>query len=523
MSAQQLNESGNALFDAGDFARAAEFYRQSIAVDPRFAEAHNNLGQALRRQGRLAEAQVVLEQAVVLDPALAIAHYNLGGVLQEAGDADGAAAQYGKALDIYPEFEKARLDAVRLLIRRDNVDGARSVLLQGLQLDPAAANFHFFLGNLEADAGNLDAASACYGQALAAQPDHAEAELGLARVLMRQGKWQQARELFARACKRPNAHEACLSYATCCLILGDFRNGWAFLERRLKSPLPDMQFIRKHISRMSGKPFWNGEPLAGKRLLVWNEQGFGDTLMMLRYLPLLHDKGAGRVLSFCEAPMKRLIGAMPGVDEIISTTQIPDVAKFDCHCSIMSLPYLFGTDEQSIPRNVPYLIASEERREFWRERMRGLKGLRVGLTWAGRKENKLSQFRTVPFASLDPLLRVPGVAFVSLQKDRSGQARLPANVADWMDECNDLMETAALVSNLDLVISIDTGVAHLAGGLGKPVWLLCYSGSDWRWMLERTDSPWYPGMQIYRQAVLHDWKTVIGRVAAELSRLAVSA
>jgi Tfp pilus assembly protein PilF len=520
MNAGELNESGNACFDAGDFARAQEYYRQSIAADPRFAEAHNNLGQALRRQGMLSAAQAALENAIRLDPALAIAHYNLGGVLQESGQSAGALAQYTKALDIYPEFEKARLDMARLLILQGNPPGARSVLSQGLQLEPAAANFHFYLGNLDADAGDLDTARGSYEQALGSQPDHTEAELGLARVLMRQGQWPLARELFRRACERGGPHEAYLSYAICCLILGDYADGWKFMERRLDSPAPELQFMRKHISRMSRKPFWDGEPLAGRRLLVWNEQGLGDTLMMLRYLPLLHGRGAGRVLSFCEAPMKRLIRAIPGVDEIISTTQIPDVAKFDCHCSIMSLPYLFGTEVQSIPRNVPYLVAADERRAFWRERMRDLQGLRVGLTWAGRRENKLSQFRTIPFALLEPLLRVPGVAFVSLQKDRTGQPPLPAHVADWMDECNDLMETAALVSNLDLVICIDTGVAHLAGGLGKPVWLLCYAGSDWRWMLERTDSPWYPGMRIYRQPAAGEWQEPVARVAADLSRLA---
>jgi tetratricopeptide (TPR) repeat protein len=521
MNAGELNESGNALFDAGDFGRAQEYYAKSIAADPRFAEAHNNLGQALRRQGKLAEARAALEQAVILDPELAIAHYNLGGLLQEAGDVTGAAARYGKALDVYPQFERARLDWARLLIDQGKPEDARTLLLHGVRLDPAAPNFHFYLGNLDADAGNLDAARAGYEQALAVQPEHHEAELGLARALMRQGKWPQARTLFKRACERGGPHEAFLSYAICCLILGDFADGWKFLERRLDSPAPELQFIGKRIAHLSGKPFWNGEPLGGRRLLVWNEQGLGDTLMMLRYLPLLRDKGAGRVLSWCEAPMRRLIGALPGVDEIVGTP-FPEVSTFDCHCSIMSLPFLFGTDETSIPGRVPYLVVLDESREFWRERMRDLQGLRVGLTWAGRKENSLSQFRTVPYPLLEPLLRVSGVDFVSLQKDRTGQGPLPANVADWMDECNDLMDTAALVSNLDLVISIDTGVAHLAGALGKPVWLLCYSGSDWRWMLERTDSPWYPGMTIYRQPRLHDWQAVIGRVVSDLSRLAAA-
>src|ERR1700722_12836061 len=211
MNASELNESGNAFFDAGDFGRAQEHYAKSIAADPRFAEAHNNLGQTLRRQGMLPAARAALEQAIRLDPALAIAHYNLGGVLQESGDAAGAIVQYQMALDIYPEFERARLDAARVLAQQGDAEGSRELLLQGLQRDPAAANFHFFIGNLDADAGNLDAAKAAYQGALAEQPGHAEAELGLARVLMRQGQWPQARDLFKRACERGGPHEAYLS------------------------------------------------------------------------------------------------------------------------------------------------------------------------------------------------------------------------------------------------------------------------------------------------------------------------
>jgi Glycosyltransferase family 9 (heptosyltransferase) len=337
------------------------------------------------------------------------------------------------------------------------------------------------------------------------------------------GEWDRARTVFQAACAKPDPLEARIAQSFFLLASGDFANGFADMEQRLESRSPILQFVPDQIAKMSGKPLWRAEALAGHTLLVWTEQGIGDNVMMCRYLPLLRARGAGRVLVYCEPQMAGLLQPLPGVDALILKPAIPEATAFDLHCSIMSLPHLFATREDTIPASVPYLAVPAQKKKLWGERTANLGGLRVGLAWAGTRRHKMDYVRSIAFGLLQPILEVPGMRFFSLQQGDAALEAGRANMTDWMADCADLTDTAALIDSLDLVISVDTAIAHLAGALGKRVWMLNRFATDWRWMLGRSDSPWYPTLRIYRQPALGDWESPIRAVAADLAALAAPA
>lgn len=265
-------------------------------------------------------------------------------------------------------------------------------------------------------------------------------------------------------------------------------------------------------------PRWRGEPLHGRSLLIWTEQGLGDSLMTMRYLPRLKQLGTARLAVCCEEPLVRIMRAMLEVDQVFADTGVIGTEpRFDLQCPMMSLPLRMATRIETIPREVPYVRVTPELQQRWSARVAALPGLRVGLVWAGGRKTTADPLRSVALAAFAPVLATPGCTFVSLQKgDAAAQLQPDARgIRDFMDLCGDLMDTAALVANLDLVISVDTSIAHLAGALGKPVWLLNRMGSEWRWLLDRDDSPWYPTMTIFRQE-RRDWDAVMRRGAAAL-------
>jgi hypothetical protein len=252
------------------------------------------------------------------------------------------------------------------------------------------------------------------------------------------------------------------------------------------------------------------------------EEGLGDCLMTMRYLPKLAEKGAGKVLVLADPALARLVQTLPTVGEITSRVDRLSPDSFDLHCPMMSLPYAFGTRADTIPNAVPYLSVPHDMREAWSGRLSGTKRPRVGLVWSGNRNYGRDALRSLSLRQLEPLMGVSGTGFVSLQK---GEAAKELQRSDWpildrMNECADFLDTAALIANLDLVISVDTSVAHLAGALGKPVWLLNRFESEWRWQLDREDSPWYPTMRIFGQPAFGDWNSVLQKIARELNRVA---
>ncbi|MBN8891573.1 MAG: tetratricopeptide repeat protein [Rhodospirillales bacterium] len=363
-------------------------------------------------------------------------------------------------------------------------------------------------------------AEASFRAVLRQAPRSVVARGNLAALLLRRGRPEQALAAFdtalALAPGSLDAERVRADRATARLLLGDFAGGWADFEARWRLP------GYREAAAAIAPPRWTGaEPLAGRRLLLWAEQGYGDTLQFVRYAPLAAARGATVLLRVPPA-LTRLLAGMPGVAEVHDMRAEPPPA--DLSCPLLSLPLAFGTTPDSIPAQVPYLAADPARVAAWRGRLAGLPGRRVGLVWAGGLHpdepdaQLMDRRRSMPLSALAPLAGVEGVRFVSLQVGpASGQAPPPGLVLhDWTDELHDFADTAALVAALDLVIGVDTAVVHLAGALGRPVWLLNRFDTCWRWLLHRDDSPWYPTLRQFRQAAPGDWAGVAARVAAAL-------
>ena len=469
----------------GEIGAAADLIGQALRIQPSNPGLLNDLGNALADLGRLEEAERSYIDALALDPGYAPAHYNLGTALQALGRLEEAERSYRQASLLKPDYCEA----------------------------------HNNLGNLLKDSGRLDEAESSYRSALALSPGFADAHNNLGIVLQMLGKRDEAERSYRRALElAPADPRIGMNHAILALLRGDYERGLQHYESRfLGANAKTVAGFRQMLGRLDGIQWWRGEE--GGCLLIWTEQGFGDSIMMLRYLPQLKQRGAARVAVYCEPELVRVIRALPGVDEVISKEQALAPGEFDCHCPAMSLPLRFGTRLETIPRDVPYLHVPAESSRSWADRLAQVQRPRVGLVWAGGGIFADDRRRSIGPEQFARLLRVAGVSFVNLQKGaaRSQLNRIGPGIVDWMDDCADFLDTAALVTNLDLVISVDTAVAHLAGALGKPVWLLNRFESEWRWLLDRDDSPWYPTMRIFRQTRRGDWDEVIERVAAALA------
>lgn len=307
--------------------------------------------------------------------------------------------------------------------------------------------------------------------------------------------------------------EAHNSLGLALLLQGEFLPGWDEYEWRWK--MKDFPSPQRNLDQVQ----WTGQPLEGRTLLLHAEQGIGDTLQFIRYLPLIRRLGASIIVE-CPSELQRLIRPIASGHRVGVTGQ--PLPPFELHCPLMSLPRVFGTMLDSIPREIPYLRADADDIQTWKDRLgEDLPSLKVGLAWAGSPNHAEDRYRSIALDRLGPLGQVPGIRFVSLQKGHAATQtnKLPhgMQLIDISEEINDFADTAALIANLDLVIAVDTAVAHLAGAMGAPVWVLLPFAPDWRWMLDREDSPWYPTMRLFRQPLRGDWDSVIARVVRALS------
>jgi len=459
--------------------REAELgYRKILSMAPNHADSLHLLGLVAHQTGHRSEAEALIRKAIALKSNCADYHSNLGNVLQVQGRLEEAAACYRKALAFQPTHSAARNNLGGALLALGRTEEAIGCYGKVLAAAPHHAGALHNLGTALYAAGRLDDSIACYEQALAIAPDHAKTHLDLAHALLKKG---------------------------------DFARGWREYEWRRQIPLP------KEHQRNFTQPRWQGEPLKGRRILIYTEQGLGDCIQLLRYLPLLRATGARIVLEVPGA-LARLAGQIEGIDELaIFGRPLPE---FDFQCPLMSLARIFAADLNTIPATTPYLSVPEPVRQQAAAFAWPPTGLRVGLAWAGNGTHHNNRFRSMPFSALAPLFAVEDAHFFSLQADQPARERLPeAPVTDLLPQIRDMADTAALIEQLDLVIAVDTSVAHLAGALGKPVWILLPDNADWRWMVEREDSPWYPTARLFRQNRLGDWPTLITRVAASLASL----
>jgi tetratricopeptide (TPR) repeat protein len=528
---------GNVLNDQKKFEDAVVAYRQALTADPDDATVHCNLGGAFRGQGLFEAAIVHCRRAIELAPDSSLARRALGVALFEAGRHEEAAQVYRQASALDPGNAEILNDLGTCLGELRQFDEAIAVCELALALDPDYAPAHTGLGNIWDAKNDLDAAIAAHRRAVAVDPDYAIGHSNLAVVLRKTGRIEEA--FAASQCAvtlDPEQPQARFNHAHYLLLNGDLKNGFAEhrWERKCKN-------VARYFPTFS-EPEWQGEAFGGRTLLLFAEYGIGDVLQFVRYVPMAAALGGSIVLEI-QPELVPLLRTMSGVTVVPRGAPRP---PFDLQLPLMDLPCVFGTTLATVPAAVPYLHPDPAKFVRWCRALNdealedkavfedkalggapagGTTSLKVGLVWAGNPRHKSDHYRSLSAEAVLPRLVMPGVQLYSLQKeprpaDMPVLAELAADIIDLGPKLDDFAETAAAVAALDLVIAVDTSVAHLAGALGRPVWLLTPYALDWRWLRDREDSPWYPTMRLFRQHKPQAWDGVLARVSAELARIA---
>jgi tetratricopeptide (TPR) repeat protein len=549
-----LNLLGAVRCQMGDSGRGVALLRRAVEIAPRHHLAWLNLGLALRQQGQHEAAVACFDRVIALRPDAAAAYNGRGAALGEMSRHAQAVADFERAVALAPGYAAAYNNLGNSLRCLDRVDAAIDAYRRCIELDPADAVAFNHLGISLAIRGQPDEALRCYEQATALEPSFALAHANRGAALMQLGRHSEALESYDRALsldpasseayanrgaalmglERPEDALDSLRAAICAeqsgsastkllsdarwnqalaqLSLGRLAQGWVNYEARWSATFAS---ARRHSQR----PGWLGEePVEGLRLLLWSEQGFGDAIQFSRYATLLAQRGA-QVWVEVRPALKPLIGTVPGVSGVIGEGEAPP--EFDRQCPLMSLPLAFGTTLETIPGGVPYVTADPQRVAAWRQRWEQMERRpTVGVVCSGSGGHKRDASRSIGLERLQPLLGMAECVLLQPQVRAQDEAVLSEGmVLDVRSELTDFGQTAALIETLDLVITVDTAVAHLAGALGKPVWILLSFGPDWRWMLERSDSPWYPTARLYRQPRPGDWAPVVDAVARDLQQL----
>jgi tetratricopeptide (TPR) repeat protein len=478
-SAEGLANHGLVLHELGRYADAVKSYDQALALKPDSPAIHNGRGNALTRLGCHQAALESFDRALAIQPDYLLASYNRGTCLFDIGKAEEALADFDRALAIDPHH-------VQTLGNR---------------------------GNALFKLNRIEEALRAYDAALAITPHQRQLLHNRAHALRALGRPAEALTTIAQAITIDGRDpELLFERGLIELTLGAFRTGWNSYEWRWQTR--EFAGQRRHFSQ----PLWLGAaPLEGKTILLHAEQGFGDTIQFIRYLRPVAGLGA-RVILELQGELKGLLSGLPGAHTVIARGErLPD---FDLHCPLASLPLAFKTDVDTVPATVPYIAAPEDRVALWRQQL-SLSGISVGLAWAGRPTHANDRNRSIALEQLMPLLTVPSIGFVSLQRDlRPGDADLlRRHPGISCPDIQDFVDAAAIISSLDLIVSADTAVAHLAGALGKQVFILLPYAADFRWMLERQDSPWYPTARLFRQTRFGDWDDVAARVRHALEHV----
>jgi tetratricopeptide (TPR) repeat protein len=511
--AAALKERGHILRDRKQPADALRCYEQALAIAPDDAVTHANRGLVLRDLKRFDEAFAAYDRALSLKPDYVEVVVARGNVFYEMQSYDQALKEYERALDIRPDFAFGFNNRGNALNAMGRHEEALASFENALKLKPDYTEAHNNRGNALLDLNRPMEALADYESAMEHKP-LAFALVNRGSALRYLDRVDEALESFDRAIAlEPELAEAHWNKALLCLSLGDFKQGWPGYEWRWRGAT-DLK------PRDFTQPQWRGEDLAGKTILLHAEQGFGDSIQFVRYLPMVAGKGAKIILELPDS----LVPLIEKTDGVIGMFRRGEMLpEFDVHCPLMSLALAFDTTLETIPARVPYLRAPPDRAEQWRARFSHMGRPRVGLVWSGKPSHKNDHNRSIPLSSLEALTAVAGAKFVSLQReyresDLQVLDRLPILRIDGA--LTDFAETAAAIDELDLVIAVDTAVAHLAGAMGKPLWLLLSHIQDWRWLCRRTDSPWYPSARLFRQPQIGEWDSVIARVASELAEFA---
>lgn len=508
--AQAQLARANALWLGGEREAAVDNLRRVVALDPAHAGARCNLGNALLDLGEIDAAVEALGAAVTLLPRHASAHYNLGNALLAAGRGAEAEACFRQALALDPAHAGAWNNLGNALRERGENATAAECYRQALRLRPELAGPHNNLGSALLAQHRPEEAASLFAHALTLQPDYAEAANNLGGALLALDRQEEALTQFRRAIAfDPAIVQAYFGASLALLSLGRYREGWEAYESRWLDP----RFRERTPDH--GTPRWRGETLGEGTLLLHAEQGLGDTLQFVRFLPMLR-RFAARLVLMAQAPL------LPLLQEAADLV-LPDDAEppaHTAHCPLLSVPLALGVEVPTIPAEVPYLRADPQRRAAWRGRLGPRQRPRVGVAFSGSADHPEDALRSIPALAMLRALRPAEVELHVVQRDiRPADAavlRAMPDVAVHAPDLPDFGETAALLAELDLVVSVDTSVAHLAGALARPVWILVQCGADFRWLRERQDSPWYPTARVFRQGEPRRWEPALARVAAAL-------
>jgi len=511
---------------AGANAEAADLYRQIITQQPDHAEAHYQLGCILHGQEKLDESFKCFEKALLYRPGSAQAMIRLAEVLHDAQQVDPAMDYCRRALVAAPDNGEAYHTLGMILRAKGELDAALSAYTQALRFKPELFAAEYNIGNIYYAVGQLDQAILAYQRSVAIKRDWPPARNNLGGALCAAGRFDEAIAIYQESIRlAPDFAATHWNLGMVYLRKGDFARGWPEYEWRWRVKQLNLAGGR------STQPEWTGDDLRGRRTLLYGEQGFGDVIQCARYIPEVARRG-GEVILVCPRELMTLLK-----NDGDNSRDSCNVGRFvrewvavgdtfpqhDVHMPLMSMARISDRPLQSSPSDVPYIQAETRRVEQWRARLAGDDRIKIGLAWAGR--SLPDPLRSMRLEQLAPLAKLPGIRWISLHKGESSeQAKTPPpemDLADWTSDFHDFADTAALMENLDLIISVDTGVAHLAGAMGKTVWTMLPLLADWRWFLNRNDSPWYPTMRLFRQKRPRDWETVIANIGEELKTYCV--
>lgn len=488
--------------------------RRALAINPQIPEAYNSLGVILKELDRLPAAAAAFSRALEISAHYAEAHHNLGLVLHLQSRYAEAEACYRRALELNPDSPDMHYNLGITLQALDRLPDAAAALERAIAISPQLAAAHNSLGLIRQLERRYTEAEACYRRALEARPDSAPALNNLGTTLKMLGRLPAAAAALRQALEiSPQDAGAHKNLGMVQLLRGDLAGGWPEYEWRWKCPGCQ--------PRNFTQPPWDGSPLGGRTILLYAEQGLGDTLQFIRYARLVQARG-GRVLFECQAALQQILARTPGIDVLIPRgTKLP---SFDVHSPLLSLPGLLGTTLDNIPCDVPYLFADPALVEYWRAELATIPGFKIGMAWQGSPAAPLDWPRSAKLANFAAVARLPGIQLISLQKgsgtEQLADFREQFSIIDFGERLDattgPMMDTAAIMCGLDLVVTIDTSLLHLAGALGVPVWMATPFAPDWRWLLDREDSPWYPTLRLFRQPPSGDWSDVFERMAAAL-------
>jgi Flp pilus assembly protein TadD len=519
-----ISEALNSVQDymqRGRWTDAENLCRQIIHTQSSNYAAWAKLGLSLYRQNKKREAAIALTEALKHQPN-SIDIIRLAGLaLLESGQPTEAINLFCRVIELLPadsasppQLAEPHYDLGVALALNRQFDEAIAAYRKSLSIDPNNPFAWNNLGNLLKRAGHLADAIDALKEAIRLKPDWADAQSNLATTYISQGDTNSAEKQFdsalALAPDHPQIH---YNHGVLLLLKGDFLRGLPEYEWRWKCS-------EVHIPTRFSTPPWRGDPLNGKMVMLHAEQGLGDTIQFARYVRLVQARG-GKIVLCVQPEAVSLLKSIPGVQHVAShPNQLP---QCDNHCYLMDLPQALGTTLGTIPNRVPYLHPDPALVQSWRDKLANQPGIKIGLAWAGRPTHANNANRSIDIAKFAPLAGVSNITFYSVQVGPGSEHVARTDLIDFTPQIKDLSDSAALLANLDLIITVDSAVAHLAGAIAKPVWIMLPFAPDWRWLLRRSDSPWYPTAKLFRQPKPGDWNSVIASIRLELEQLASSA